>query len=64
MEYWAKSIPILKNVCEIHLNSGPKVSLNLKELNYFSKEGMDFLQEIKGKKVIIEKTPCFLKLEP
>jgi len=58
-----QSIPILKNVSEVHLNSGKKVSLNLGGLNYVSREGMEFLQEIK-KKVIIENIPQFLKLEP
>jgi len=42
-----QSIPILKHTCEVHLNSGKKVSLNVGGLNYISREGMQFLQEIK-----------------
>lgn len=57
-----QSIPILKNVCQDHLNTGKEVILQLDGLMHISREGRDFLQDIKNKVIMLE-LPEFLRLE-
>jgi hypothetical protein len=49
-----ESIPILKNVCEAHGKSKRRVLLNLEGLVHISREGKDFLEEVRGKGVQME----------
>ncbi len=58
----SQSIPILKNICEVHLKVDKKVLLLLAGLTHISREGRDFLHEIR-KKVIIIDIPQFVRLE-
>jgi hypothetical protein len=56
-----ESIPILKNVCDRHLQRQRKILLQLGGLLHISRGGMAFLQEIQ-KKIILIDPPQFLKL--
>lgn len=58
----SQSIPILKNVCEVHLNADKRVLLQLAGLTHISREGRDFLHEIRNK-VIMANIPQFARLE-
>lgn len=58
----SQSIPILKSVCEVHLNADKKVLLQLDGLTHISREGRDFLHEIRNK-VIMANIPQFVRLE-
>jgi len=58
----SQSIPILKNACEVHLKADKKVLLVLDGLIHISREGRDFLHEIRNK-VIIANIPQFVRLE-
>jgi len=58
----SQSVPILKNVCEVHLNADKKVLLQLDGLTHISREGRDFLRAIRNK-VIMANIPEFVRLE-
>jgi hypothetical protein len=57
-----ESIPILKNICEIHSKLNRKISLNLEGLIHISREGSDFLQELQNKFYFIN-IPLFIELK-
>ena len=48
-----ESVPILKKVCQRQLGMKATVTLNLEKLLYISREGMNYLEEIKRKVIII-----------
>jgi len=63
VEIWAdgilnfESIPILKNACEVHLKEKRKIILHLQGLLHISREGKEFLQEIKNEVVFSDLDP-------
>ena len=57
-----ESIPVLKTVCEYHLQEGKKIMLNLEGLINISREGRDFLNEGRNKFVFLN-LPPFVKLD-
>jgi len=48
-----ESVSILKEVCQRHLGTKAKVTLNLEELLHISREGMNYLEEIKRKVIMV-----------
>ncbi len=57
-----ESIPILKEVCEQHLDSGRRVLINLESVVHITRDGRRFFKEI-SKNVSIAGLPEFMKLE-
>jgi hypothetical protein len=47
-----ESIPVLKTVCERHLEGKKRVLLHLEKLLLISREAKDFLRDIKNKVII------------
>lgn len=57
----AEAIPVLKNVCDINLAKGKKVTLDFDSVLHITREGRKFVREI-GSKVIIQSMPEFMIL--
>jgi anti-anti-sigma regulatory factor len=49
----SESFGVFKEVCERNLSKKKKVTLNLQNLFYISREGMEYLEEIKRRVVIV-----------
>jgi hypothetical protein len=48
-----ESVSVLKEICERHLATKARVTLNLERLFYISRDGMNYLDEIKSRVIII-----------
>jgi hypothetical protein len=57
-----ESIPVLKRVCEHHLESGKSVEIDLGGIIHITREGRRFLQKIQGE-VSIAHLPDFVKVD-
>ena len=57
-----ESIPLLKNVCDYHVDWGKKIMLNLEGLINISREGREFLNEGRDKYTFLN-LPPFIKLD-
>ncbi|MCA1959515.1 MAG: hypothetical protein LDL33_01870 [Desulfomonile sp.] len=55
------TVPVLKRVCDRHLNSGRTVLLNLESVTHITREGRQFVQALHGK-VGIANPPVFMNL--
>jgi hypothetical protein len=56
------SIPILNNLCRLHLRDEKKICIDLKYLINICREGIDFLQQMQTKVELIDPPP-FIKLK-
>ena len=56
-----KSLQILAKVCHSHFSDHRRIILNLKGLTYITREGRNYLAEIKHKVTFVN-TPLFMKL--
>lgn len=52
-----ESIPILREICERNWSSRKEVRLNLENLLHISREGRDFLKEIRNRVTLLENLP-------
>ena len=55
------AVPVLKRVCDRHLENGRKVLLNLESITHITREGRQFIQTLQGK-VGIANLPVFMNL--
>lgn len=42
-----EAVPILRSVCRRHLDRGSKLAMNLERITHFTRDGRDFLHEIR-----------------
>ena len=57
----AETILVLSEVCKRHWDQNHEIQIDLEGLIRISREGMDYLQEIQGKTLLIH-SPKFVKL--
>ncbi|MBU2549361.1 MAG: hypothetical protein KKB20_13165 [Proteobacteria bacterium] len=57
-----ESLPSLREICDPHLKSGKRVSLDLKDITHINKEGLDYFGEIRDRVTFVD-IPQFLKLD-
>lgn len=55
-----ESVHFLSAICENHIHDKKAVSLHLKEVNHISRDGMEFLRQIRNKVGIVG-LPKFVK---
>jgi len=56
------AVPVLKGVCDGHLDKGRRILLNLEAVVHITREGRGFIQGIR-KKISVANLPEYMKLE-
>lgn len=56
-----ESVGLLEKLCQNHLNEGKDVSLHLKDVLHVSREGVEFLQQIRNRVALVD-LPKFIRI--